>query len=119
MNPQILIDVFEAVLKNFPAAPVEEAKTLLRAEIAKRHYDLQDEAFVEKLIEDEENPLETDFMEAFQYYVGGLNLDGNALREFLKTDEGLRALTLTFLANVESSIDQIYNTMIARQFSES
>jgi len=42
MNPQILIDVFEAVLKNFPAAPVEEAKTLLRAEIAKRHYDLQD-----------------------------------------------------------------------------
>jgi len=119
MNPKILIDVFEAVLKKFPAAPVEEAKTLLRAEIVKRHYDLQDEAFVEKLIEDEENPLETDFMEAFQYYVSGLNLDGNALREFLKTDEGLRALALTFLANVESSIDQIYNTMIARQFSES
>ncbi len=116
MDSKILLDAFIAVIQEYPGVSVQEAKEVLEEEIEKRRYDLQDEALIEKIASDEERELEKEFRRTLDNYIANNSHEGPS--DFLKTVDGLKVAARLFLKDVEDSIDQIYNVLIARHFSE-
>jgi len=118
MNREILLRAFKEILNEFPALPPGKAKEVLLSEAQKKNYDLQDEAFIEKALEDETRPIESYFRDAMLDYLQKNDL-GDGLDEFLGTDEGTALAVGIFLTGLEKAIDFYYNAVIAMHFSTS
>ena len=104
----------EILDRRFDRHPSEALLARLEAAVERRDYDLQDEAFIEKISLEGKDLLEDAFAETLSSLEGKASAAGEAMA--LPDDDRLVEL---FLRDVEKAIDYYYNLAISLQFSES
>ncbi len=104
----------EILDRRFDRRPSEALLGKLEAAIERRGYDLQDEAFIEKIALEGKDLLEEAFAETLSSLEGRTSAAGDGMA--LPDDDQLVEL---FLRDVEKAIDYYYNVAISLQFSES
>ena len=111
-----LLRVFEEIAgENFPELDLEKFSLVLREEIKKKKYDLQDEALLETALRDNKSTFKNSFLEM---------LEERAAREdsgkaFILSDKGRDEAISILMTNAEHTIDYYYNTIIGKHFSTS
>ena len=111
-----LLRVFEEIAKeNFPELDLEKFSLVLREEIKKKKYDLQDETLLETALRDERETFKDSFLEMLEEraaHEGG----GKA---FILSERGRDEASSILTTNTEHTIDYYYNTIIGKHFSAS
>jgi hypothetical protein len=111
----LLLDIFEKTLRNnYPDIPVNNMTMQLKKSLQKRKYDIQDEAIIEAILKDKEEPLEEAFMENLQLYMNNkIGSEG----DFSRTRERQEEIVEIFIFNLEKLIDYFYNALLNKHFT--
>lgn len=86
----------------------------LSEEIKKKKYDVQDQTFIETALKDDKES----FIETFNELLGTVLKDVEKPGEYLKSQEGKKAVMEIYIKNIEYTVDLFYNAIISKQFSE-
>jgi predicted nucleic-acid-binding protein len=113
MDTDSLLDAFEKMLGKYPDLPVRETKQLLRQHLPK--FDTQDEAIIEALLRDRDKILEKSFIESVENYLKNTGLENNQ-SDFLKSEEGQKAVIEIFLSVLQNLVDYLYHVLLTKQF---
>ncbi|MEM4658834.1 MAG: hypothetical protein QXX77_10490 [Candidatus Methanosuratincola sp.] len=106
-----IIDSIRRYLEDYPYIPCEKVESLLKEELRKKKYDVQDEALIEKILKDEESKFGQDFKRAIEEYLASSTNP--------HTDDVASIVARTFLSCLEKTVDLYYNVLISRHFAES
>ena len=111
----LLLDIFEKTLRNnYPGIPVSNMKPQLKQSLEGRKYDTQDEAIIESILKDKENPLEESFVENLQLYMSN-KIESES--DLFKTRERQEEIVELFIFNLEKLIDYFYNALLNKHFT--
>jgi hypothetical protein len=113
-----LVDVFERVLSKYPELPNSQTKELLKQQLERKKFDIQDEAIIEAILKDNDSPLEKSFNQSLNNHLNGLDPEIN-LGGLLRSEEGQNGVVEIFLSVLENLINYFYNTLIAKHFAGS
>jgi hypothetical protein len=108
-----LLDAFEEMIGKYPDLPVRETTQLLRQHLPK--FDIQDEAMIEALLIDRNKILEKSFIESVENYLKNTGLENNQ-SDFLKSEEGQKAVIEIFLSVLQNLVDYLYHVLLTKQF---
>jgi hypothetical protein len=108
-----LLDAFGKMIGRYPDLPVRETKQLLMQHLPK--FDTQDEAMIEALLVDRNKLLEKSFIESVENYLKNRGLENN-LSDFLKSEEGQKAVIEIFLSVLQNLVDYLYHVLLTKQF---
>ncbi len=114
MYSQDLIKTFESIVKeSHPKLVVPEFIDNLSTAIANKKYDVQDQALIETMLEDDRQTITESFSEVLN-----LRLKKETdVSNFIKSEEGQKEIIDLFLKSIEHTIDFYYNSIISKQFS--
>lgn len=115
MTEELAREFLEIAEANFPEMDATAGAEILRAEIKRRKYDLQDEALMEAALRNEREEFVNSFLEALER-----KLEKEKDRKaFFLSERGLNEIVSLFVAGAEHTIDHYYNALIGKHFSSS
>ena len=110
-----LVSSFEAAVSNYPELDNQETFDLLRANIADKKYDLQDEGLIEAILREDKKELVESLEQGLQDILSNLKDDDQA--DFLSSEEAKKEAINIFIASLEHLINFYYNNVIGKHFS--
>ena len=110
-----LVSTFEAAVSDYTELDNQETFALLRASIAAKKYDLQDEGLIEAVLREDKKELVESLEQGLHQMV--LNLEVEERATYLKTDEAKKKAINIYIASLEHLINFYYNNVIGKHFS--
>lgn len=111
-----LIGLFEGAAGAFPGLSSPALLDELRAELAARKYDLQDQALIEVILKDDAEDLTGSFTAAMAKTADKFG-EGSQRQEFLSGEEAKKEAIRIFIASLEHLINFYHSSLIGKHFS--